>query len=37
MPSDLVSVPYMKKLFSSTWNDYIVSAKAFVKENWLCE
>ena len=26
-----------KKLFSSTWNDYIVSAKAFVEENRLCE
>ena len=33
MPSDLVCIPDIKKLFSSTWNDYIVSAKAFVAEN----
>ena len=34
IPSDIAEIPGVKKLFTSTWEDYDTSAAEFMKENW---
>lgn len=34
MPTDLVELPKVKKLFTSNWDDYEIAAEKYMKENW---